>query len=185
MSEPQGFFWMKFVGKPNGKLMKGAPGNYVHGKTYKQPYGMSRYPFWQLVEEPAALTVPDASGRDSVFEDMVFVPDEGAAIIEEVPRPTEVAGANVDPDAPAVIEPYMKLNLRTGQMSEATQTVVTPSPPPQEIAVKVPRPEPAAPESPPPKTRDELKAILDERGIKYSTKARTETLAKLVEQLPE
>jgi len=76
MSVIDGSFKMRFIGKPQGKLMKGAPGSYEHGKTYMMSYRHSEFPYWELLEKPPKLTVPDQTVEDSVFEDSVFVPDE-------------------------------------------------------------------------------------------------------------
>ena len=65
-----GNYWMKFIGKPNGKLMKNAPGNFIHGKKYKVPYGHSKFAFWQMLEEEPVLKIVEDDG-DSVFDDEV------------------------------------------------------------------------------------------------------------------
>lgn len=190
---------MKFKCDPNGKLLPGAPGNYKCGQTYLQPFSQSKFKYWELLEEPPVLKVPKATPEDSVYNDVVYVPDEqpetieekvetepirndapigDAAVVELSPSPQRVdmvAGVVVDPNAPATIESHMKLNLKTGNLTEAVdEPTPTPSSTPIETAVQV---------SPQPKTREELKAILDARGVKYVTRARTETLAKMVEDL--
>jgi hypothetical protein len=68
-----GNFKMRFIGKPNGVLMKNAPGNFIHGKTYTVPYGHSKFKFWELLEPVPELKVPEDT--DS-FEEAYFVPDE-------------------------------------------------------------------------------------------------------------
>lgn len=201
----QGNFKMRFVGKPDGKLMKGAPGNYNHGEIYVQPYHLSEFPYWELVDEVPKLTVPPPSESDSVFEDAVFIPDDDAAPVEMNTPPTEVAGVNVDPDAPAIMEPYMKFNTRTGKLSEISTPIVelitpiTSIPELEKTVDSVVEEQSEAdlgdmeghatfgnndvPVEVIPKTRDELKEILTESGIEYNDKARTATLKKMVDEL--
>jgi hypothetical protein len=76
-----GNFRMKFIGKPEGKLMKNAPGNFEHGKEYVVPYGHSKFPFWEMLEPEPKLVVPEDT--DS-FEEAYFVPDDSATVeVEE------------------------------------------------------------------------------------------------------
>lgn len=88
---------MKFVGRPQGKLMKGAPGNYVQNQIYRIPFRHSKFKFWQLVEETPELVVPEMMLEDSVyesapeevvvektpFEEPIFVPEPEVETIEE------------------------------------------------------------------------------------------------------
>jgi len=67
---------MRFVGRPEGKLMKGAPGNYRQNEIYLQPFRMSRFAFWKLIDPPPELKVPEAKTEDSVFEENIFVPTD-------------------------------------------------------------------------------------------------------------
>lgn len=161
---------MRFICDPNGRLLKGAPGNFKCGGTYMQPFHLSKFPYWELVEEKPTLKIPDASKSDSVFEETIFVPDDEVAPVEMYTPPTEVAGVDVDPESPAQIEPYMKLNLNTGKLSAVTEE---------------PKVEPQIESVEPPKTREDLKNILDARGVEYTPKTRTETLVKMVEELQE
>lgn len=39
----------------NGELLKGAPGNFKCGQIVSQPYHLSKFPFWELVEEESTL----------------------------------------------------------------------------------------------------------------------------------
>ena len=76
MNDISGRFLMRFVGKPEGKLMKGAPGNYRQNEIYLQPFRMSRFAFWKLIDPPPELKVPEAKTEDSVFEENIFVPTD-------------------------------------------------------------------------------------------------------------
>lgn len=248
MSKVEGFSKMRFVGKPGGKLMKGAPGNFKHGEIYVQPFHLSSFPFWELVEPKPELNIPEASKSDSVFEDAVFVPDNDAAPVEMNTPPTEVAGVNVDPNAPAILEPYMRLNLKTGKLTAVPdEPKLEPKPEPEKLVDSVVEEtkkklvaelepkvnirkdtlsnmiiselteikklvdsivtpayktldEPKLDELKPTpsteisettvqmpssveKTREELQAILDTKGVEYPPKTRTTTLAKMVEDL--
>lgn len=69
---------MKFVGRPQGKLMKGAPGNYVQNQIYRIPFRHSKFDFWELVEKTPELVVPEMVLEESVFES---VPEE--VVVEE------------------------------------------------------------------------------------------------------
>jgi len=196
MTRLEGNAKMRFVCSPNGKLLKGAPGNFKCGGIYVQPFHLSSFPYWELVEPTPELKIPEASESDSVFDEPIYVPDDDAAPVEMRTSPMEVAGVNVDPNAPAIMEPYMKFNPRTGQLRGIH---VEPEMPPKPIKEEPELEEPsvadlgdmsghATPEfnipiETSPKTREELKAILDMRGVKYLTKTRTTTLAKMVEDL--
>ena len=77
MSEYQGKVKAKFIGKPNGKLMKGAPGYpYIHDQVYEVSFRQTKFPFWVLLDPPPVLKVPAAQVEDSVFENDVFVPEQ-------------------------------------------------------------------------------------------------------------
>ena len=164
----EGNFKMRFVGRPDGKLMKGAPGNYIHGQTYMQPYKMSQFPFWELVDEVPEIQVPD---EEESFEEAYYVPDEDAATIE-VSEPYDPEFVNTNSTDDAVIEPYASYDVSSGQMKEYE------APPPVEEAPEV---EEELAEGIP--SRKELKKLLDKAGVEYNTRARTDTLLKLVEEL--
>ena len=195
---------MKFICNENGKLLKGAPGNYKCGEQYKQPFKMSKFAYWQLLETPAELKAPSLGEGDNVFDDdVIYVPDdpdekEGevedevvedavveTATVEMTPaRIIEDSGVNVDPSAPATIEPYMSYNTGTGKLSPSTYTasggdyVVE--------ATEEPTEEPTEEEeavNPDELDRDELKRFLDEVGVLYKDKTRTSTLKKMVDEL--
>ncbi len=174
MSNVEGFFKMRFICDANKKLLKGAPGNFKCGEIYMQPFRLSKFPYWELVEAPPTLKIPEVSKSDSVFEETIFVPDDDEAMVEERPMP-KLEDVNIDPDAPAVLEPYMKLNLKTGKLTAV----------PDEPTLTM---ESATPVSSQPRlddepNREELKKILSEAGVEYSDKARTATLKKMVDEL--
>lgn len=72
--ELEGFFKFKFVGKPSGTLMKGAPKGYNQGDVVELSYRYNNYPWWELLDPPPVLNIPPAKVEDSVFEGNVFVP---------------------------------------------------------------------------------------------------------------
>ena len=182
MSDPKGLFKMRFIGKPGGVFMKGAPGNYVHGKSYLQPYHMSKFKFWQLEEEVPVLVAPPLDDGDEVFEEAVYIPDdddEEAATIEMTPVNLEVDENPYDPDAPAILEPYSVFNTGTGRTTpyvppEITTTESTPN---YEVTLSTQEPEEEELD------RKELIKALDEAGVEYKKGARTTTLKKLVDEL--
>ena len=199
MSEPTGTYWMRFVCDENGKLLKNAPGNYKCGERYKQPYRMSKFPFWELLETPAVLTAPLLMGSDNVFEDdVIYVPDDPeeneekedvaeAATVEMTPaRIMEDSGVNVDPSAPATIEPYMRYNTGTGKLSPSTVTtsggeyVVESKEEPVEETIEESEEDAVNADE---LDRDELKQFLDDAGVLYKEKTRTSTLKKMVDEL--
>ena len=180
MTRLEGNAKMRFVCSPNGKLLKGAPGNFKCGGIYVQPFHLSSFPYWELVEPTPELKIPEASESDSVFDEPKYVPDDDAAPVEMRTSPMEVAGVNVDPNAPATMEPYMKFNPRTGQLRGIhVEPEMTPKPIEEEPELEEPSvadlgdmsghatPEFNIPTETSPKTREELKAILDAKGIKY------------------
>ena len=204
MNDPKGLFKMKFVGKPNGKFMKGAPGNYIHGEEYNQPWGNGDYPYWQRMEEAPVLVAPEPSEADNVFdeEEEIYVPDETPVVIlqpkveimiEEIPEaveaePVEVSEIsvepletvvheetiNIDPNTRATMEPHMSFNTGTGALSEYDEPI-----PVEETVSSIETTEP------PVETLDR-KALLNalelaEVEVKKGTK--TTTLKKMVDKL--
>lgn len=174
MNDPEGNFKMKFVGKPNGKLLKGAPGNYIHGETYMQPYRMSRFAYWELLEKDPVLVVPDADELDDVFEATVFTPDEDDAAVE-LNQTVEMddEDVNIDPNTGASVDPYM--SIRDGKLVEYTATSDNSG-----DDVSYSSTEETKEEKP---DRDELLHILEEAGVEVKPKTRTTTLEKMVEEL--
>jgi len=87
MSDPDRYrrVKMRFIGRPNGVLMKGAKSNYEHGKIYEVPMAYSHYPYWELVEPPPEIQVEQLKAEDSVFEESTFVPDEKADAMTTMP----------------------------------------------------------------------------------------------------
>lgn len=172
---------LRFIGRPGGKLVKGAPGNYKQGDIVSGPLTWAKtFPkIWELVESPPELHVSDMERRDSVFEEPVFVPPEDEPFEEDeppqlVPRTAAAAKEVTLPDSTDA-----ELDVRTREVAEnyrkqgmylldADKGVVVS---PDESTDKDPR------------SRDELRAILDAAGVKYSKHSRTETLAKMVQTI--
>lgn len=100
---------MRFKCTPEGKLLKGAPGNYTCGEVYMMPYRLSRFKFWELIEKPPELHVPPMSGEDSVFsdEESVFVPPE-----------VEEWGSSYDDDSN-----YMKMDWGISQSNDGSYVI--------------------------------------------------------------
>ena len=207
MSEPKGLYWMKFVGRPDGVLMKHAPGNFIHGEKYKVPYNHAQWKFWELLEEAPVLVAPEPSEEDSVFEEDVFIPEEEPAMeitsslsADEISM-TSSAGyegdAIIDPDAPAIIEPYMMYNTGTGELTEAPEEIFEETPEVSEALMlksEIARLTAAledAKTTPSVKleevlaepNRGDLLKILKEAGVEVKPRTRTTTLQKMVDDL--
>lgn len=199
-----GNYWMKFIGRPNGKLMKHAPGNFIHGKKYKVPYGHSKWPFWELLEKPPVLKVEKETES---FEEAYYIPEEELTVTESTPLEeitiTPSVGDdenyNFDPNAPARIEPYLKFNPDTGETSAVDPTEylqpeseVTES---DVLKMEIARLQKALEEAqkstepdvePKEKLdRKELLKTLAEAGIEVKPRTRTTTLKKMVDGLDE
>ena len=170
MGEISGNFKMRFVGKPDGKLMKGAPGNYEHGKVYMCPYSWSHFKFWELLEAPPELKVPQASEPDSVYEEVYFPPEEDEPVPEpETEEPTEEKVETEPREMVHVItEKGYEKNLQ--KLARGDYEVD------DDGLIHYPEPEPS---------RKELKKKLDEAGVDYNQRTRTENLRKMVDELDE
>lgn len=61
---------MKFIGrKPDGQLMKGAPGApYEQGKIYEVPLSLSKWPWWEMQDILPSIKAPEPLPSDSVFQ---------------------------------------------------------------------------------------------------------------------
>ena len=192
MNDPKGLFKMKFIGKPNGVFMKGAPGNYVHGETYNQPWGNGNYPYWELMEEAPVLKAPEPSESDNVFSDEeIFVapeeepiPQPVSEIMVEAPLKEETVYApeisvepvqpiihdedvNLDPNKGATIEPYMSFNTGTGELSDYDEPI------PVEETVSTVEP----------LDRKALLEALELADVEVKKGTRTTTLKKMVDNL--
>ena len=202
-----GNYWMKFVGKPGGKLMKHAPGNYEHGKLYKVPYGHSKQPFWELVEKPPELKVQEETES---FEEAYYVPDDEEQVMEitsslsvdEISMTTSAGyegNAIIDPNAPAIIEPYMMYNTETGELADVPELPFEEEPEVSEadmlkreiarltLALEEAKTTPSVkfePETTEP-SRDDLLKTLKEAGVEVKSGTRTTTLKKMVDGLGE
>ena len=163
MSKRKDVVKMRFVGKPDGVLMKHAPGNYEHGKIYPQPFKMSQYKFWELIDRPPEIIAPPLTEEDDVFGESMFVPEETT-----VSAPGEI---KLDPNTPASVEPYMSFNTGTGQLSDINPEDFTQTP------------EPTPKEAVPEPTRDELLTLLEKAGVDVKPRTRTTTLLKMVAEL--
>lgn len=193
MDEPEGRYKMRFIGKPGGKLMKGAPGNYEHGRVYMMTWGHSKFKFWELLEEAPTLKVPPMSGEDSVYseEESVFVPPEVGNWDTSEVNPVEWEEAevaeerkverNAVPEKPTGVdqrtrelaEQYRRQNMHLIDAEEGVFVEESPEEPPEE--------EPGEVETVP--DREDLYKALDEAGVEYSKHSRTDYLEKLVEDL--
>lgn len=172
---------MRFICGPNRELLKGAPGNYECGKKYRLPYRHSKFKFWELIEDVPLLKVRAVSDEESVFEEAIFLPEEeetesyDEAVIEM--SPSAFPEEEMDLDGPAKIEPYMKLNLSTGELSPVSGE-------PEEVGVVEDAPSVEEGGSPADESnRDELKRVLDEASVEYNENAWTKTLQALVDEL--
>ena len=205
MSEPKGNYRMKFVGKPGGKLMKNAPGNFTHGEIYNVPFNHSKWPFWEMLEKPPVLEAPEPSDADSVFDDNVFVPDEEVTYgdsPEITMSSTQSYGGDVvvDPNASAIIEPYMTYNTGTGQLSDVEDIIPEQTPEPEQdldephyLKLEIARLQQAledAKTAPPTELelvkepdRDELLKTLQDAGVEVKPRTRMTTLRKMVDAL--
>jgi len=184
MSEPEGRFNMRFIGKPDGVLMKHAPGNYKHGQVSKQPYKMSKFPYWELIDPKPTFTAPELSDVDDVFEEAVFVPDEAEVeIVLDVSSDEVYLDKYIHNDSPATIEPFSAYRITKTPDGEnyANIPVSVTSTESVEGEVTVSTSEPVVEE--PMYDRDALKKKLTDAGVEFNVNSRTETLRKLVEDL--
>lgn len=165
MNDPQGNYKMRFICGPNGKLLKGAPGNFKCGEVVSLPFRHSRFAFWELIDTPPTLKVPDMSEAESVYEETTFLPvdddeDEVAEIVMSFSAPID-EDLNLSPDTSATIEPYMRYNTGTGVFSEIPEE--------QEEEKEL--------------TRDELLTVLADAGVEVKRGTRTTTLQRMVDEL--
>lgn len=155
-----GNFKMRFIGKPGGKLMKGAPGNYEHGKEYVVPYSWSKFNFWELLEPIPEVKIPEPTEKDSVYEGGYFPPEKEEE--EERVELNEPSSAVLG----IVTEKQYQENLRklqSGNYSVGKDGLI-------EYEKKEP-------------TRKELMKTLDDAGIEYNNRTRTYNLKKMVDEL--
>jgi hypothetical protein len=187
---------LRFIGKPGGKLVKRAPGNYKQGETVLGPLTWVRdFPkIWELVDPEPVLVIPESSEEDSVFMEGVYTPEE------EWLDP-------LDPETPAQISTEKEYARKMAELASGPPRVI------EKVVEKVPEPtvkemlkklqeqgynvqeQVEAPESEleiEPEVenvpdlemdRDKLKKILDDAGVAYAPKMRTKTLQVLVERV--
>jgi len=164
------------------------------------------------------LVAHEPSEADSVFEETHFVPDSEEEVIEVVPTvtesapieeitmtPTDSEGYNFDPNAPAILEPYMMFNTGTGETSAIDPTKYLELEPesapetPEEAALKIEvtrlqkaleeaktTPSVKLEEVLEPEKKLNRKALvktLSDAGVTYKKGTRTTTLKKLVDNL--
>lgn len=181
--KPEGNYEMRFICDENGKLLKGAPGNYTCGKTYMMPLRHSEYPYWELLGEPPVLEIPPPSEDDDVFSGVSPLPDiEVEQDDSDRENVEDFDAENVDADAPAVLEPYASIkNGKVVAYQEETRIPeVSDSNEAEEEETDEELDEFPSDEE---WSRDELKRILDEEGVEYSKYAHTPTLKEKVEEL--
>ena len=124
-------FKMRFIGRPNNQLVKGAPDNYIHGEVYDQPFRMSKFPFWELVEPVPVLKIPPAQADDSVFvpPDLGDDPDGDKRAMLEIRRLSEISETEPSKYALTLEE---KAEVPFGQPS--SEPSVSPTVPPVVVA---------------------------------------------------
>lgn len=175
---------MKFKCKPNGKLMKGAPGNYKCGEKYRIPYRHSRFPFWELLEEKPELAIPD--DEDSVYEEeAMFAAKEEPFILPPTDEPLN------DVRTKELTESYKRQGMYLLDSEEGVFVDGTTSTENDEVTSSEEdnSDEPKDEEKPHQireegiDDRDALKQILDDAGVEYNIRAHTPTLRKMVEEL--
>lgn len=169
---------MRFIGKtPDGKLMKGAPGNYKAGEVRMMPFRHSKYRWWQLVEPLPELVVPPVSGGDAVYEEAYHVPweeettstydpdAETTTLSLDVGKPTGLLGGEE-----ALIESVKDYQAGLAKVEEAEVV-------PTEESFDAPKDAGFV------YSREELMKKLDEAGVEYNRKAWINTLQAMVEKL--
>lgn len=171
MSEREGYVEMRFIGKPNGVLMKRAPGNYVHGELYMKSIGKSRLPFWELKDKPPEVIAPPLTVEDDAY---MFIPEETQDItMSGSDVMSNEAISRSDPNAPAILEPYASFNTGTGELTDIKFE--------EQSNIEIIKAEPV--EEKLELTRDELLAVLKKAGVEVKPRTRTTTLLKMVDEL--
>lgn len=184
MSEPEGNFLMRFICDKNGRLLKGAPGNYECGEVYSIPYRHSQFDFWELVEDVPEVDAQDLEEETVWDEPPKLVPEEDYVPEEDVAG----EGFNADPDEEAAIEPYVKYNARTGEVKqwtpsydESEETMVAET----ETETESEDEEDEEADVDVDVDREELFKKLDEADVEYSKHTRTEFLLEKIEALDD
>jgi len=112
---------MKFIGKPQGVFMPGAPGGYDHNKVYMMRFRHSRYKWWQLMEEVPVLKAPELKSVDDVFSDMTYIPDEDITEEEEEPVTVEVEETKPDPILQDLVNEIARLRTQLAESEKKAQ----------------------------------------------------------------
>lgn len=179
MNDPEGRFKMRFIGRdPNGKLMKGAPGNYQAGKVYEMPFRHSRYKWWQLIEPVPELVVPPISEEGSVFEEAYHVDWEEDMLDSTHDARTLTATAPIEVLRGTGVLGGDTATIESMKDYERSLTKVEEMPVLQEKPEVVAKEETEFVDS-----REDLMAKLDAAGIEYNRKSHSKTLQALVEKL--
>ena len=202
MNDPKGLFSMKFIGKPNGVFMKGAPGNYVHGQIYNQPWGNGDYPYWERMEEAPVLKAPEPSDADSVFDDTIFVPEEEPVImlqpkveimVDDIPEESETLeeeivyapSISLEPEEPTIHDDDVNLDPNTRATMEPYMSFNSGSGELSEYEEPVLGEETVSTveEQDEPLDRDKLLKALEAAEVEVKPRTRTTTLKKMVDDL--
>jgi len=90
----------KFVGWRDGQLIRQAPGGIPQGAIWTISYQeATAYPWWEPLEHPPDLEVPDMDEDDSVYDGVLILEDEDEAAEDKVtldPRLAEVIAEDTD-----------------------------------------------------------------------------------------
>ena len=169
---------MKFVGKPEGKLMKGAPGNYIHNEVYMVPFSYSQWSYWELVDKKPELKVPEATDEDSVFEGVTFVEDVEIEVSEDLPEDDSEEGFK------DTMPPHLKASL----YGDKTQPFFDPSEydstdsSEDEVSVSSLEPEVTV-EDLEGSTRSQLMSFIESQGVDYKKNWRKSKLLEVAKGL--
>jgi len=192
---------LRFIGRPGaGRLVKAAPGNYKQGEVVSGPLIWAKvFPnVWELVETVPELRVPSATKGDGVFEDAIFIPDDDEMLEDGALSEADLGDGGGHPTKNKVVLPPELLTPKTSdaevtlsgssnvELDAHTKEIIAGYKKQGMYLLDADEGILVSPDEPIEKDthgRDELKALLDEAGIKYSVKSRTETLARMVQTL--
>ena len=156
---------LRFIGKPGGKLVKGAPGNYAQGQIVTGPSDRAKYfpKIWQLAQKMPKLVIPKASEIDSVFEAMV----PGEVEVIEAPVASSKEFNLLDPN---------RSSTRSFRLKGATSTD------PEEDAMTVSEAMPTV-EALESSTKAQLMAFLDSQEVEYKRAMKKAEILELAKSL--
>jgi len=179
MSKRKGLVKMRFIGKPDGVLMKNAPGNYEQGSVHMKSIGKAKLKFWEPLEKLPEIVAPPLTVEDDAY---MFIPEEVPELTMSGSDLSDEAISRVDPNAPAILEPHLSFNTGTGKLSEIKPEDFTQTPEPEPVMLTTPfNVLPVEEEKE--LSRDELLAVLKEAGVPVKPRTRTTTLLKMVDEL--